>query len=95
MQNRVKLAEAKLPEEVTRKGLDVRKMSSALIRVISLYSPNETYDGLFLSNYLTINLTDALARIPSVGQASQFGALDYSMLVWLDQTRLTNFGLTS
>ncbi|MGF7207058.1 HAE1 family hydrophobic/amphiphilic exporter-1 [Skermanella aerolata] len=95
VQNRVKLAEAKLPEEVTRQGLDVRKMSSALLQVISLYSPNGTYDGLFLSNYVTINLTDALARIPGVGQASQFGALDYSMRVWLDQTRLTNFGLTS
>ena len=66
-----------------------------LLQVISLYSPNGTYDGLFLSNYVTINLTDALARIPGVGQASQFGALDYSMRVWLDQTRLTNFGLTS
>jgi hydrophobe/amphiphile efflux-1 (HAE1) family protein len=94
VQNRVALAEPSLPEEVTRQGLSVRKVSSALLQVISLYSPDGSLDELFLGNYATINLIDPLSRIRGVGDAALFGALDYSMRVWLDPPRLTNFGLT-
>ena len=94
VQNRVSLAEPSLPEEVRRQGLTVQKQSSGLLQVIQLYSPNGTYDQLFLSNYATINIVDEIKRINGVGDASLFGALDYSMRVWLDPARLTNFQLT-
>jgi HAE1 family hydrophobic/amphiphilic exporter-1 len=63
VQNRVSLAEPQLPEEVTRQGLTTKKKSSALLQVIQLYSPNGTYDALFLNNYATINILDAIKRI--------------------------------
>jgi multidrug efflux pump len=94
VQNRVSLAEPKLPEEVTRQGLTVKKKSSAILQVISLYSPDQTHDNLFLSNYATINLLDNIKRIRGVGDAFLFGGLDYSMRVWLDSDRLTSLGLT-
>jgi HAE1 family hydrophobic/amphiphilic exporter-1 len=94
VQNRVQLAQSKLPQEVTRQGLTVKKKSSALLQVISLNSPDASKDALFLSNYATINIIDALARIRGVGQANLFGALEYSMRVWLDGERLTALGLS-
>ncbi|HTH15058.1 MAG TPA: efflux RND transporter permease subunit, partial [Magnetospirillum sp.] len=94
VQNRVQLAESKLPEEVIRQGLTVKKKSSALLQVISLYSPDGSKDALYLSNYATINVLDALARIRGVGQSNLFGALEYSMRVWLNGDRLTALGLS-
>src|SRR5919106_109112 len=94
VQNRVSLAEPQLPDEVTRQGLSVQKVSSALLQVIQIYSPNGTYDALFLSNYATINLLDALKRINGVGNATLFGPLNYSMRVWLDPNKLTGLNLT-
>ncbi|MGF1611818.1 MAG: efflux RND transporter permease subunit [Kiloniellales bacterium] len=94
VQNRVALAEPQLPEEVSRQGLSVKKQSSGLLQVVQLYSPNGTFDQLYLSNYATINVIDALKRISGVGDASLFGALDYSMRVWLDPSKLNNFQLT-
>jgi len=94
VQNRVALAEAQLPEEVKRLGLTVRKKSSGLLQVITLFSPGQSLDGLFISNYATINMVDALARVPGVGEVSQFGGLDYSMRIWLSPERLTALGLT-
>ena len=73
VQNRVSLAEPQLPEEVTRQGLTVKKKSSALLQVIQLYRPKGTYDALYLNNYATINVIDALKRDPGVGDASLFG----------------------
>src|SRR3954453_7157952 len=67
VQNRVNPAEAQLPSEVTRQGLTIKKLSSALLQVVTLSSPNGTYDPLFLSNYATINIIDALKRINGVG----------------------------
>src|SRR3712207_5034066 len=84
VQNRVSLAEPTLPEEVTRQGLSVQKRSSALLQVIQFYSPGNTYDSLYLSNYATINAIDALKRVTGVGDATLFGPLNYSMRVWLD-----------
>jgi len=92
-QNRVALATPQLPEEVQRQGLTTKKVSSALLQVIQLYSPEGTYDELFISNYATINIIDALKRINGVGDATLFTPLDYSMRVWLDPERLTAFGL--
>jgi HAE1 family hydrophobic/amphiphilic exporter-1 len=94
VQNRVSLAEPQLPDEVTRQGLSVQKVSSALLQVIQIYSPNGAYDALFLSNYATINVIDALQRINGVGNAQLFGPLDYSMRVWLDPVKLTGLSLT-
>jgi len=94
VQNRVALAEPQLPEEVSRQGLSVQKVSSALLQVIQLYSPNGTYDALYLSNYATINILDALKRINGVGDAQLFGPLNYSMRVWLDPNKLTGLNLT-
>ena len=94
VQNRVALAEPLLPEEVARQGLTVRKQSSAFLFGIALYSPEGTYDELYLSNYATINIIDQLKRIPGVGDASQFGPLNYSMRIWLNPDRLTSYQLT-
>ena len=77
-----------------RQGLVIRKKSPALLQVISIYSPKNTHDALFLNNYATINIIDPLARIRGVGQASLFGPLDYSLRLWLDPDRLTAFNLT-
>src|SRR5579862_4928691 len=94
VQNRAALAEPQLPPEVTRQGLTIRKKSAALLQVIQLYSPKNTYDALYLSNYATINVIDPLSRIRGVGQATLFGPLDYSLRIWIDPDRLTSYGLT-
>ena len=72
----------------------IRKKSAALLQVITIYSPKNTHDALFLNNYATINIIDPLARIRGVGQATLFGPLDYSLRLWLDPDRLTAFNLT-
>src|SRR6266516_5498214 len=94
VQNRASLAIPQLPQEVSRAGLTVRKKSAALLQVISIYSPKDTYDAIYLSNYATINIIDTLARIKGVGQATLFGPLDYSLRIWLDPDRLTSLNLT-
>src|SRR5215472_12445656 len=94
VQNRASLAIPQLPAEVSRNGLSIRKKSAALLQVIAFYSPNSTYDAVYLSNYATINVIDPLARIKGVGQATLFGPLDYSLRIWLDPDRLTELNLT-
>jgi hydrophobic/amphiphilic exporter-1 (mainly G- bacteria), HAE1 family len=94
VQNRASLATPQLPQEVSRTGLTIRKKSAALLQVVTVYSPNSTYDALFLNNYATINIIDPLARINGVGQATLFGPLDYSLRIWLDPDRLTELDLT-
>jgi HAE1 family hydrophobic/amphiphilic exporter-1 len=94
VQNRASLAVPQLPQEVSRAGLTIRKKSAALLQVINIYSPNKTFDAVYLSNYATINIIDALARIKGVGQATLFGPLDYSLRIWLDPERLTELNLT-
>jgi hydrophobe/amphiphile efflux-1 (HAE1) family protein len=92
--NRVNQALALLPPEVQRNGVTTRKQSSALLQVVAIYSPKGSRDGLFLSNFATINLLDTLRRVPGVGNASLFGALDYSMRVWLNLERLASLDIT-
>src|SRR3954453_8167211 len=94
VQNRAQLATPLLPQEVQRQGLVIRKKSAALLQVLSIYSPKNTHDALFLNNYATINIIDPLSRIRGVGQASLFGPLDYSLRLWVDPDRLTAFNLT-
>src|ERR1700719_3053482 len=74
--NRVQIALPSLPEEVQRQGITVKKKSSALLGVVAVYSPNGTYDPLFLSNYVTINLLDQINSTPGVGEAVLWGAQD-------------------
>jgi HAE1 family hydrophobic/amphiphilic exporter-1 len=93
VQNRASLAIPQLPQEVARVGLSVRKKSAALLQVINIYSPKNTYDAVYLSNYATINVIDPLARIKGVGQATLFGPLDYSLRIWLDSDRLSELNL--
>ena len=95
VQNRVAQATSQLPEEVRRQGVTTTKQSSNMLMVVNLISPNDTYDSLFLNNYANINLTDNLARINGVGNASIIGSQDYSMRVWLKPDQLTSLGLTA
>jgi hydrophobe/amphiphile efflux-1 (HAE1) family protein len=92
--NRVNQALSQLPPEVQRLGVSVKKKSSALLQVIAFYSPNDSRDALFLSNYVTINVLDTLARVPGVGEATIFGKLDYSMRVWLNLNRMSSLEIT-
>ncbi|MFT8245376.1 efflux RND transporter permease subunit [Roseomonas sp. BN140053] len=92
--NRVQAALARLPSEVQRNGVTVRKQSSAVLLFGTLYAENNAQDPLFLSNYFTINMQDQLARVPGVGQVNVFGARDYSMRVWFEVDRLTSLNLT-
>jgi hydrophobic/amphiphilic exporter-1 (mainly G- bacteria), HAE1 family len=94
VQNRASLAIPQLPDEVSRSGLSVRKKSAALLQVINIYSPKNTFDAVYLSNYATINIIDPLARIKGVGQVTLFGPLNYSLRIWLDPDRLTELNLT-
>ena len=93
--NRVQVALSKMPDEVRRSGVRVQKKSSALLGVIAVYSPKETHDELFLSNYVTINLLDQIKSTPGVGDAVLFGPQDYSMRVWIQTDQLTGLGLTT
>jgi multidrug efflux pump subunit AcrB len=95
-QNRVSEAQALLPEEVKRLGVTVKKQLSFPLLLISLISPNGTYDEQFLTNYATINVLDELARIRGVGQAQVAGgsAFEYAMRVWIKPDQLAKLGLT-
>jgi hydrophobe/amphiphile efflux-1 (HAE1) family protein len=93
--NRVQLAMAKLPQEVQRSGVSVKKQSAALLYVVSVYSPDRSRDALFLSNFVTINILDELRRTPGVGDASLFGPQNYAMRIWVQTDRLTGLGLTT
>ena len=93
--NRVNAVLALLPPEVQRLGVSTKKQSSALLQVVAVYSPKGTRDGLFLSNFATITLLDTLRRVPGVGDATLFGALDYSMRVWLNLDRMSSLDITA
>lgn len=95
VQNRVSLAEPLLPGTVTQQGVSTKKQSANMLLVINLISPDESRDALYLSNYASIHMQDTLARIPGVGDVSQFGPLDYSMRVWMRPDQMTSLGLTT
>jgi hydrophobe/amphiphile efflux-1 (HAE1) family protein len=91
--NRVQQALAKLPPEVQRAGVNVRKRSTAVLAFLQFYAEGGKYEPLFISNYVTINVLDRLARTAGVGDAQLFGRLDYSMRIWFDLGRLTGLNL--
>ncbi|QEL24075.1 multidrug efflux RND transporter permease subunit [Bosea sp. F3-2] len=93
--NRVQVALSKLPQEVQRNGVTVKKKSSALLGVIAVYAPKNAYDTLFVSNYVTINLLDSIRSTPGVGDAALFGAQDYAMRAWVRTDNLTGLNLTT
>jgi HAE1 family hydrophobic/amphiphilic exporter-1 len=93
-QNRVSQASPNLPTSVNQYGVTVKKLMGLPLLVLSVYSPNGTYNGQFLGNYATININDALLRVPGVGQVTNFGAADYAMRIWVKPDQLTKLGLT-
>ena len=92
--NRVKQAEPRLPQEVRRQGVTVEKGSSSFLQVLAFYSPDGSRDDLFISNYVTLNVLDALKRIPGTTNVQIFGAKDYAMRVWVRPNRLAQLKLT-
>ncbi|SFK82673.1 efflux RND transporter permease subunit [Falsiroseomonas stagni] len=92
--NRVQSALARLPQEVQRQGVTVRKQSSAVLQFLTVTSSNPAHDPLYLSNYVTINMLDRLARVPGIGSVSMFGAMDYSMRIWFEVDKLISLNLT-
>jgi len=95
VQNRASIAEPSLPEEVRRQGLAVRKQSSNIVLAVSLTSPDKVFDALFLSNYATLQLRDALSRVEGVGDVMVRGVGAYAMRVWLDPNELAARRLTT
>jgi HAE1 family hydrophobic/amphiphilic exporter-1 len=95
VQNRVAIAEPRLPEEVRRIGVTVRKSSPDLMMVIHLSSPDASRDLLYISNYATLQIRDVLARLDGVGDVRVFSARDYAMRIWLDPERIAARGLTA
>ena len=95
VQNRVSIAEPKLPEEVKRQGIVTEKKSTAIIQLITLTSPDRTFDDIYLANYGTLRIKDELSRIYGVGSVTFFGGADYSMRIWLDPAKLESRDLTA
>ena len=95
VQNRVAVAQSQLPSDVIRNGITIRKTTTDLLEVIALTSPSGRFDGTFLSNYVLLNLYDALGRVPGVGQIRIFGQRDYSMRIWLDPEKMARLGVTA
>ncbi len=93
-QNRVSQASPNLPTSVNQYGVTVKKMMGLPLLVLSVYSPQGTYPGQFLGNYSTININDALLRVPGVGQVTNFGAADYAMRIWVKPDQLARLGMT-
>jgi hydrophobic/amphiphilic exporter-1 (mainly G- bacteria), HAE1 family len=93
-QNRVSQASPNLPTSVNQYGVTVKKSMGLPLLVLSVYSPSGTFDSRFLGNYATININDALLRVPGVGQVTNFGTADYAMRIWVKPDQLTKLGLT-
>jgi len=95
VQNRVAIAQPRLPGDVRNIGVTVTKKSPDLMMVVHLYSPDNSRDTLFISNYATLSVTDILTRIDGVGSITVFGSRDYAMRIWVDPDRLQALGLTA
>jgi multidrug efflux pump len=93
--NRVKQAEPRLPIEVRRQGVTVEKGSSSFLQVFAFYSPDGRYDDVFTSNYVTLNVLDAIKRIPGTTNVQIFGAKDYAMRIWVKPDRLAQLKLAT
>ncbi len=95
VQNRVDVAQPRLPEDVRRLGVVTMKRSPSITAVVHLISPNGKYDELYLGNYAFLQVKDVLARLPGVGRLMVFGARDYSMRIWLDPNKVSARNLTA
>ncbi len=95
VQNRVSKAEPTLPEDVKKQGITVEKKSTDMVMMVNMFSPEGTYDELFISNYTTTRIRDVLSRVPGVSDVKIFGAKDFGMRIWLDPNRLRARGLTT
>ena len=95
VQNRVAIAEPRLPETVRRLGITTKKNSPDLMLVVNMYSPNGTYDQTYIANYASLQIRDQLSRIDGVGDILLFGASQYSMRVWLDPDIIASLGMTA
>ena len=93
--NRVKQAESRLPEEVRRQGVVVEKGSSSFLQVLAFYSPDNRFDDLYISNYVTQHVLDRLKRVPGTTNVQIFGAKDYAMRVWIKPDRMAQLQLTT
>ena len=94
IQNRVKLAESRLPAEVIQNGISVEKQAPSQLMTICLTSTDPKFDEIYLSNFATINVLDVIRRIPGVGRVSNIGSRYYAMQIWAQPDKLANFGLT-
>ncbi|RJF92947.1 efflux RND transporter permease subunit [Sphingomonas cavernae] len=94
VQNRVALAEARLPEEVRRLGVVVRKTSPSWLMAVNVYSPDNSLDRAYVSNYVLSQVRDRLTRVDGIGDVQLFGARDYAMRVWIDPGRASALGMT-
>ena len=92
--NRVNAVLTKMPQEVQRQGLTVAKSSANFLVVAALYSPDDRYDALYISNYATQNVLDAIKRVPGTTNVQIFGAKDYAMRIWLRPDRMAQLGIT-
>jgi len=95
VQNRVKLAEPRLPAEVRAQGLNIDQRSPDMLKIISFYSPDESLDYTFISNYIKINVQSSMARLEGISSADILGEAEYSMRLWLDPNRMANLGITT
>ncbi|MBR0873262.1 efflux RND transporter permease subunit [Bradyrhizobium tropiciagri] len=95
VQNRVAIAQPRLPEEVQRNGVVTRKNSPDILMAVFVLSPDDSFDQLYISNYTLLQVRDELLRLDGVGDIQMFGARDYSMRLWLDPDRIADVGLTS
>ncbi|BAM86622.1 aminoglycoside/multidrug efflux system [Bradyrhizobium oligotrophicum S58] len=95
VQNRVAIAQPRLPEEVQRTGVVTRKNSPDLMMVVFMLSPDDTFDQTYISNYALLQVRDQLLRLDGVGDITIFGARDYSMRLWLDPDKIANLGMTA
>src|SRR5690242_21425606 len=95
VQNRVAIAQPRLPADVRAIGVTVGKSSPDLMMVVHLFSPDKSRDPLFVSNYTTLEIKDVLTRVDGVGSITVFGSRDYSMRIWLDPDRLQSLGMTA
>jgi len=94
VQNRMAQAQPNLPTDVSQYGLTMRKITGIPMMLVSLFSPEQSFDALFLANYANINIVDALYRVPGVGEVRVFGAGDYAMRIWVKPDRLASLGLS-
>lgn len=94
VQNRLKLAESRLPAEVVQNGITVEKQASSQLMTICLTSDDPKFDEIYLSNFATLNVLDMIRRIPGVGRVSNIGSRYYAMQIWVQPDKMANFGIT-